>query len=311
METFEGVAVVGSGIAGLTAAMYAARAGCATQVYEGDPFDGNDPPGGQLVLAERTDFIPGFPDGVDGPVLMANMREQAERLDVEFVPTQVAALARTGSGLSLTTEEDAVQPGAVVLATGARPRLPGVGEDAFMGRGVSLCAMCDAPLYKERDVVVLGGGDTAADEAILLARHARRVSVLHRGDRLDAHPRLAAELRGRANVEVMLGAEVIEVTGEGVVTGVRYRQADGSVEALPADGIFIAIGRLPNSALAQGLAELDADGYVVTDAGGATTAASLYACGECADPVFRQFASAVGSGCRAGMTAAAGLAGRS
>jgi len=309
MNEFNGVVVVGGGIAGLTAAMYSARLGCLTRLYEGDPFDSSQPMGGQLMLAERTQFVPGYPEGIDGPTLMAKLREQAEAFDIDFVPGCLQAITTDGPILTAVSADGSFVAGAVVLATGGRPRLLGVGEHAFLGMGVSLCAMCDAPLYRDREVVVVGGGDSAADEAILLARHARRVTVLHRGAELDAHPRLAEELREIANVDIQLGAEVLEIVGDQVVKRLAFRSAEGVAHELATDGIFLAIGRVPNSELVHAIADVDANGYVVVNADGATSVASLYACGECADPRFRQIATAIGSGCRAGMSAAAEVLG--
>lgn len=302
-EGENGAAVIGAGVAGLVAAMYIARDGVPVKVFEGDPFDANDLPGGQLMLAEQVEFVPGQPD-VQGPILMSNLQAQAEELGVEFVCARVQALRVEDAAWVLSSEEGESLAATVVMATGARPRFLGLGEEEYLGAGVSICATCDAPLYAERRVGVVGGGDTALEEALILARHASHVTVLHHRSELNAHPRLQKAAAAAPNIDILRDVAVTGLDGDGLVSAIRYTDLVGEKRSLAAEGLFLAAGRIPNTELVAELVERDAEGYILTSARGESSVAGLFACGECQDPTYRQYASAVGSGCRAGMEAA-------
>lgn len=303
------IVIIGSGPAGLTAAIYAGRANFPPILVEG--LGAGGPPGGQLALTTEVENFPGFPKGILGPALMADMRAQAERFGARFIQGDVERVrlgerpfVLEGSGI----EPFQVTADALIVATGAQPRrlhLPA--EDRFWGRGVTACATCDGMFYKNEDVVVVGGGDTAMEEATYLAQMCRKVTIIHRREafrsskimieRARRHPRIAWETP--MIVDDILGDEA-------GVHGVRLRHAEtGRLHEIAAKGFFLAIGHEPNSALFRGQLELDPNGYLLAGHGTATSTSvgGVFAAGDVADHVYRQAITAAASGCQAAIDA--------
>ena len=302
MET---IVILGSGPAGLTAAIYAARANLAPVVVEGIS------PGGQLMQTTDIENFPGFPEPVPGPELMDRMHRQAERLGVRFLADEAAAV-RLGAGagaahaVELGFSGDTLECRALIAATGATARPLGLpSEQKLKGRGVSYCATCDGAFFRGRRVAVVGGGDTALEDALYLSRLASSVTVIHRRDAFRASKAMADRAFAATNLSVRWNAVVDEVLGaeQKKVTGVRLRDTvTGALSDLEADGLFVAIGHTPNTALFAGQLELDANGYLVADHG-RTSAPGVFAAGDVQDPRYRQAVAAAGSGCVAALEA--------
>jgi thioredoxin reductase (NADPH) len=288
--------ILGSGPAGLTAAIYAGRGRCCPTLIHGRQ------PGGQLTTTTAVDNFPGFPQGIDGPELMENMRLQAERFGTQFIEGEVTRVDLGKRPFEVWLGEELYRCLTLIIATGASPRLLGLGnEETLYGRGVSVCATCDGFFYRDREVVVVGGGDTAIEEAVFLTRFARQVTVVHRRDTLRATPVLAQ--RAFANERIVFRWDTVVsaiVTDQGGVTGVRLRNLQsGAEENMACDGVFIAIGHQPNTDLFAGQLEFDAEGYIKTRNGTETSVPGVFAAGDVQDPVFRQAITAAGSGCMA------------
>ena len=301
----ENIVILGSGPAGLTAAIYAARANLAPVVVEGMA------PGGQLTQTSEIENFPGFPEPVGGFELMDRMRRQAERLGVRFVQDEAGAVAfgaEPGAAhrVELAFTGDTLETRALIIATGASARYLGLpSEQALKGHGVSGCATCDGAFFKGRDVAVVGGGDTALADALYLARLCRRVTLIHRRDAFRAAKATVDRVLATANIDVKWDAVVDEVLDPAArtVTGVRLRNVKTDArEVLPVDGLFVAIGHTPNTALFKGLLDLDAAGYLVTDHG-RTKVPGVFAAGDVQDPRYRQAVAAAGSGCVAALEA--------
>ena len=305
------VVILGSGPAGLTAALYASRADLDPLVVEGG--GGGDPtdlPGGQLMLTTDVDNYPGFPEGILGPELMDRFRKQAERFGTEFAPSSLKAIDLAKRPFTLVLEDGAVHAHTVIVATGARARWLGLPEELeFRTKigGVSACATCDGFFYKGKDVLVVGGGDTAMEEATFLTKFASKVTVVHRRDTLRAskimqdrafkNPKIA--WKWDSVIEKILGGP-----GQGV-TGARVRNLKtGAVTEEPAGGVFMAIGHEPNTALFRGIIDMDLQGYLLTRGGStATNVRGVVAAGDVQDPTSRQAGTAAGSGCMAAIDA--------
>jgi len=291
--------ILGSGPAGYTAAIYAARANLGPLVIQGSQ------PGGQLTTTTDVDNYPGYKDGVQGPQMMEDFREQAERFGTEIVWDTIVSVDLSQRPFVLKGEEGSFSCDALILATGASARYLGLpSEAAFMGRGVSACATCDGFFFREQDVVVVGGGDTAVEEAIYLANICRKVTLVHRRDALRAERIMQDKLFATDNIEVRWNATIDEVLGDqSGVTGVRLKSTvDGSTDELAVTGVFIAIGHKPNTDFLGGQIELDGSGYIVTPGRGtATSVAGVFAAGDVADPVYRQAITSAGSGCMAAL----------
>ncbi len=295
-ESIHELIILGSGPAGLTAAIYAARGrSCPTLIHGRQP-------GGQLTTTTAVDNFPGFPQGIDGPDLMENMRLQAERFGTQFVEGEVTRVELDASPFKIWLGDELYRCLTLILATGASPRLLGLGsEEALYGRGVSVCATCDGFFYRDKEVVVVGGGDTAIEEAVFLTRFARRVTIVHRRDELRATPVLAQ--RALNNDQIAFRWDTV-VTGivadQSGVTGVRLKNLKtGTEDEFACDGLFIAIGHQPNTALFAGQLEFDSEGYIKTRNGTQTSVAGVFAAGDVQDPIFRQAITAAGSGCMA------------
>jgi thioredoxin reductase (NADPH) len=296
------VVIIGSGPAGLTAALYAARASLKPLLVEGLEA------GGQLMLTTMVENFPGFRDGIMGPELMTGMREQVERFGAEIVQGDVAKVDLSqrpfkltfSDGKSLTTES-------LIIATGASARWLDIGSDRKLsGHGVSTCATCDGYFFRGKPIAVVGGGDSAMEEASYLTKFASKVTVIHRRDSLRASKVMQDRAFANPKIEFLWDSDIVEVkAGEtGEVTGVTVRNLKtGGLSELALDGVFIAIGHTPNTRLFAGQIELDANGYIVTHAGTRTSIPGVFAAGDVQDHIYRQAITAAGSGCMAAIDA--------
>jgi thioredoxin reductase (NADPH) len=301
------IIVIGGGPAAYTAALYSARANLNPLVIEGFAW------GGQLMITSDVENYPGYPDGVLGPEMMQDLRRQAERFGTEFLTDDVTKVDFSEHPFRVWVGEHEYRTEAVVVATGANARQLGLdSEKKLQGRGVSYCAVCDAAFFKEREIVVVGGGDSAMEEATFLAKFASKVTVVHRRDSFRASPIMVDRARSNERIEFLLDSVVEEVLGDDTVTGVLVRNVknDETVE-IPADGFFVAIGHDPNTALFRGQLDMDEAGYIETE--GKTTETNVvgvFAAGDVQDHVYRQAVTAAGSGCMAALDAERFLAAR-
>jgi thioredoxin reductase (NADPH) len=297
----EEVIILGSGPAGLTAALYTARANLRPLVIEGNEA------GGQLVLTTMVENYPGFPEGLLGPDLIARMRQQAERFGVTFLKGDVAAVDLSRSPFTLTVDNEAHQAKALIVATGASANLLGLeSERTLLGHGVSTCATCDGFFFRDQHVAIVGGGDSAVEEALFLTKFATKVTLIHRRDRLRASKIMQERTFANPKIEFLWNRTVVEIldVSQGKVTGVTTRVDDStSLETLACDGVFIAIGHSPNTKLFSGQLELDERGYIVTHHGTMTGIPGVFAAGDVQDHVYKQAVTAAGSGCMAALDA--------
>ena len=295
------VMIMGSGPAGLTAALYAARAILKPLLIEGLES------GGQLMLTTAVDNYPGFQEGIMGPELMSAMRGQAERFGTEFVTGDVTEVALSGPPFTVTTSETAYQTRALILSTGASARLLGLpSERTLMGHGVSTCATCDGYFFREKPIVVVGGGDTAMEEAIFLTKFASHVTVVHRRHELRASRIMQDKAFANPKISFEWDSALDQVTDveKGVVTGVVLRNLKtDETKTLDVEGVFIAIGHTPNTDLFAGQLDLDDNGYIVPKGGARTSVPGVFAAGDVQDHTYRQAITAAGSGCMAAIDA--------
>jgi thioredoxin reductase (NADPH) len=292
----EKVIIIGSGPAGLTAALYTARANLEPLVISGNEI------GGQVAITNEVENYPGFPEGLTGPELVDLFKTQAERFGARVVFDMVTEVDfSNGSPFTLKTANEEYQADAVIITTGASARRLGVpGEEELIGRGVSFCATCDGFFFRDKDVVVVGGGDSALEEGLFLTKFANSVRIVHRRDELRAGTILQNRAFRNEKVSFVWDSVVEEVTGNGSVQSVRIRNLKtGEEDTLETDGVFIYVGHFPNSKLFEGQLEMDEHGYLITDDLMQTSVPGVFAAGEIQDPVFRQVASSVGQGCSA------------
>lgn len=294
--TVHDVIIIGSGPAGYTAAIYAARAQLKPLVFEGTQF------GGALMTTTEVENYPGFREGITGPELMDEMREQALRFGADLRMEDVDAVDLTGPVKTVTVGDETHQARAVILAMGAAARHLGVpGEEALTGMGVSTCATCDGFFFRDQDIIVVGGGDSAMEEATFLTRFARSVTLIHRRDEFRASKIMLERARANEKITFLTNTEITQIEGDPKVTGVRLRDTvTGDESKLDVTGVFVAIGHDPRSELVRGQIDLDDEGYVkVIGRTTATTLEGVFAAGDLVDHTYRQAITAAGSGCSA------------
>ena len=299
-ETIENVVIIGTGCAGLTAAVYTARAGLAPLVLEGGQ------PGGQLTTTSEVENFPGFEHGIDGYTLTDNIRKQAARFGARYESALVQSVDFSGTVKVLRTGEREIHTRAVIIATGAAPRLLGLANEMefFGGRGVTTCATCDGAFYRGLEVIVVGGGDSACEEALFLTRFASKITLVHRRDALRASKIMQQRVLEHPKIKAAWNSSVAEIVADaqGSVAGVRLKNLKtGVVTDLPCQGIFVAIGHEPNTKAFAGAVRTDENGYVVPEAGSQvrTSVAGVFIAGDCADHIYRQAITAAGMGCQA------------
>jgi len=302
------VLIIGSGPAGLTAAIYAARAQLNPIVIEGEPSSTTDQPGGQLMLTTDIENFPGFPEGLTGPELMANMRAQAERFGADLRVTKVQiidAQSRPFRAWLTDDDEPSITADAVILATGARSLMMNVpGEERLLSHGLSTCATCDGFFFRGQDIAVIGGGDSAVEEATFLTRFASSVTIVHRRDSLRASKIMQQRAFDNEKIKFAWNTQVTEVLGDERVSGLAVRDTvSGEERVLDVTGVFVAIGHIPNTTLVAGQVDLEENGYVRTGLGSFTNIEGLFAAGDVQDHVYRQAVTSAGSGCIAAIDA--------
>ena len=307
-ESVRDVIILGSGPAGLTAGIYAARAQLNPLIAHGHL------PGGQLTTTTEVENYPGFPEGIRGPALMESMRKQAERFGAEFVQRLVTKVEVAGSLFRVSFDDNQAQSRALIVATGATPRTLGLNrEKEMMGWGLSTCATCDGAFFSGKEIVVIGGGDSACEEALFLTKFGSRVRLVHRRDQLRASRIMANRVLDHPRVEVIWNSVLVEILGDqktGLTGGVFEDTVSKTRTTLECSAIFYAIGHTPNSSLFRGILDMDENGYILTAVGSTKTSVTgIFACGDVQDHVYRQAVTAAGSGCMASIEVERFLAG--
>jgi len=295
----ERVIIIGSGPAGLTAAIYAARANLHPLVLAGGLY------GGQLMLTTEVENFPGFPEGIMGPDLMIKFREQAERFGARIENVDVTSVDFSRKPFVVRTADEQYAAKTIIVATGASARWLDIpGETHLRGRGVSTCATCDGAFFREKHIVVVGGGDSAMEEALFLTRFGRKVTVIHRRDSLRASKIMAERAHAHERIDFIWNTAVEEALGDGHLTGLKLRNVhDGSVMEYEADALFIAIGHTPNTGIFEGQLDLDQAGYIISPDGASTNIEGVFVAGDVNDLRYKQAITAAGAGCKAAMEA--------
>ena len=301
MSLTRNVIIIGSGPAGLTAALYSARANLQPLIIEGIEA------GGQLMLTTMVENFPGFRDGIMGPDLMHEMRVQSEKFGGEIIQGNVTSVDLCSQPIVVKTMEAEYAAKTLIIATGASARLLGLpSERTLMGHGVSTCATCDGYFFRGQAIAVIGGGDSAMEEAVFLTRFASKVTVVHRRDTLRASKIMQDKARSNSKIEWLLDHEVEDILDDGkgeVSTMIVRSNKGGGRNEVPVNGVFVAIGHTPNTSLFRGQIELDMNGYIITHDGSKTSVPGVFACGDVQDHIYRQAITAAGSGCMAAIDA--------
>lgn len=293
------VIIIGSGPAGLTAAIYTTRANLKTLVIAGLKW------GGQLMLTTTVENYPGFPKGIQGPDLMRKMRKQAERFGAEIVDQDFASAdfsPPTGGPFRVSTSQNSYEGKSVIIATGADTKWLGVkGEKDLIGHGISSCAPCDAPFFKEKNVVVVGGGDSAMEEALVLTKFAKSIAIVHRRDAFRASQIMQERVFKNPKIKIMFNSEIVDVLGKSRVTGVKItNNQTGELTNLPTDGVFVAIGHLPNTSMFKGI-DMDEKGFIKVYNHTTTNINGVFVAGDAHDNHYKQAVTAAGFGCQAAL----------
>lgn len=298
----ERVIIIGSGPAGLTAAIYTARASLEPLVIEGEPSSTSDQPGGQLMLTTEVENFPGFPDGIMGPELMTNFRAQAARFGAKFLTEKVTKVDFSARPFKVWVRDDEYHADAIIVSTGARSLMLGLEEEQrLIGHGLSTCATCDGFFFRDHHIAVVGGGDSAIEEASFLTKFASKVTLIHRRDEFRASKIMQERAFANPKIEVLWNHTVTKINGADKVEGLEVTSTvDGSVSTLPVTGVFIAIGHRPNTDLFAGVLDMDDAGYLQTQPDSSyTNIDGVFACGDVQDHTYRQAITAAGSGCMA------------
>jgi thioredoxin reductase (NADPH) len=299
------VLIIGSGPAGLTAAIYTARANLRPLVLEGEPSSTSDQPGGQLMLTTDVENYPGFVEGIQGPELMAAFRAQAARFGADYLTVRATKVDFSSRPFRVWVGDDEYRARSVIVSTGARSQMLGLdSEKRLLGRGLSTCATCDGFFFSGRQIAVIGGGDSALEEALFLTRFGEKVTVIHRRDRLRASKIMQERAFENDKVEFLWDSVVEDFLGDGHLTGVKVRNVKtGKESVLDVGGAFVAIGHIPNTAIFKGQLDMDEAGYLRTTEGTRTNVEGVFACGDVQDHIYRQAVTAAGSGCMAAIDA--------
>jgi len=300
------VIIIGSGPAGLTAAIYTARASLSPLVIEGEPSSTSDQPGGQLMLTTEVENFPGFPEGIMGPELMTNFRAQAERFGAEFVTEKVTRVDFSERPFRVWVRDDEYRAESVIVSTGARSLMLGLeAEQRLIGHGLSTCATCDGFFFRGHEIAVVGGGDSAIEEATFLTKFADKVTIVHRRDEFRASKIMQQRAFDNPKIEILWNHTVTEINGADKVESIEVTDTtSGATSTLAVTGVFIAIGHRPNTDLFTGVLDMDETGYLETVPGSSrTNIEGVFACGDVQDHTYRQAITAAGSGCMAAIDA--------
>jgi thioredoxin reductase (NADPH) len=306
MSDIRNVIVIGSGPAGLTAAIYTARANLAPLVIEGEPSSTSDQPGGQLMLTTEVENFPGFPEGIMGPELMANFRAQAERFGAEFLTEKVTRVDFSERPFRVWVRDTEHRAHSIIVSTGAQSLMLGLEEEnRLIGHGLSTCATCDGFFFRGHEIAVVGGGDSAIEEATFLTKFAEKVTIIHRRDSLRASKIMQDRAFANPKIEFLWNHTVSSLQGEESLTGITVRHVEtGETTELPVTGLFVAIGHRPNTDLFTGILDMEDNGYLITKPGSTyTNVEGVFACGDVQDHTYRQAITAAGSGCMAAIDA--------
>lgn len=302
MSNAHKVIIIGSGPAGLTAAIYTARASLSPLVIEGEPSSTSDQPGGQLMLTTEVENFPGFPEGIMGPELMMRFREQAARFGAEFITEKVTSVDFTSKPFSVSVRGTTYTADSIIVATGAQSLMLDLPrESELIGHGVSTCATCDGFFFRGHEIAVVGGGDSAIEEALFLTKFATKVHLIVRRDALRASRIMQERALTNEKIEIHWNTQVVELHGESSLSSVSLKStADGTISPLNVTGLFIAIGHKPNTSIFTGVLDMEESGYLLTREGSTyTNIDGVFACGDVQDHVYRQAITAAGSGCAA------------
>jgi len=294
--------IIGSGPAGLTAAIYAARANLAPLIIEGEPSSTSDQPGGQLMLTTDVENFPGFPEGVMGPDLMVRFREQAQRFGAEFITAKATAIDFSERPFKVWVRDDLYTADSIIVSTGAQSLMLGLeAENRLIGHGLSTCATCDGFFFRNHQIAVVGGGDSAIEEATFLTKFADKVTLIHRRDSLRASKIMQDRAFANPKMDFLWDSVVTDLIGDDKLDGaVVQNTKTGESSTLPVTGLFVAIGHRPNTDLFKGVLDMDDNGYLLTAGGStATNIDGVFACGDVQDHTYRQAITAAGSGCMA------------